>query len=294
MKTLIFIFSFSFFFGVNAQSDSIKILENRINNISYQYYMLQLKVDNINQDLRDYKSLNNDSLQQLMSKTGLLENRLTNSESKISNQKESIDMIAETQSTNHSLFSTFAIICIVVLLILAALLIYSFINTKKKIATQHILLERLFMDQVNNIELEIREINQKNQEKIKEVHQEIENSKKTAKADNENAQSKIKDIQKELNKNIGTIKQKMTRLDKKFGASDKKLKTSIRKNETRIKNKTDKLKDYTKKELDILLKTVNSKVKKTNKKVKVLNKDIKEFKKQKRSKKVDFRVKKSS
>lgn len=291
MKTLIFIFSFSFFFGVNAQSDSIKILENKINSMYSQYFVLQSKIETINQDLKSYKSLNNDSLQQLMSKTGVLEKRLTNNENNISVHDQSIDIIAETQSTNQSLFSTFAIICIIVLLILAALLIYSFINTKKKIAAQHILLERLFKEQVNKIETEIRELSQNNKEKIKQVHSKIEDAQESAKADNKKTLLEIETIQKDLNKDIGIIKQKMTKIDTKFGDSDKKLQASILKNEKLIKDKTDKLKDYTKTELTKLLKTVNTNATEINTKVNDLKADVK---KQLRSKKLSSRVKKSS
>ncbi len=287
-----------------AQNDSVAMLNKKLDQIQYQFYMLQAKVGSIDQDLSTFKNMSSDSIKMLMQNNEALSVRVEDSEAKLQNQASSIEMLEKTQSTQGGLLENFLWISALAFLIIAAVFIYSFIHNRKRLNSQRELLERLFMDNLRNLESELKEIAAANREKSIALESQInvltgehtelkENvSKHRSKAKKEHGQLEeaIANAEKELNKTLGTLKQKITKSEKKFASADKTLETAIRKNEKLLKEKIDKLKDAAKKDHEKMLKKLKADLKKSDDKIKSLKKD---FKRTQKRKTVTFRVKKS-
>lgn len=292
-----------------AQNDSIALLEKKLDQMQYQFYFLQSKVNIIDQDLNSFKNLSSDSIKLLMQKNEALAVRVENSETRVDKQKMDIDMLEKTQDIQGGLLENFLWLVALGFLIIAALFIFSFIHQRKKLNSQRELLERLFMDNLRTLESELKEITTANRDKTLKLESEFHSFANETKEHNEKLTTKIdkvkskaskehltlekaiKNSEKELAKRLGTLKAKITKTEKKFTAADKTLASSIEKNKKGLKDKIDKLKANTKKDHEALMNKLKDELQKSNKKVKALKKD---FRKTQKRKAVTFRVKKSS
>lgn len=274
-----------------AQSDSIALLEKKLDQMQYQFYVLQSKVNIIDQDLNSFKNVSSDSIKLLMQKNEVIALRVDENGAKVDKQEMSIEMLEKTQHTQGGLLENFLWIVALGFLVILVLLVYSFIHHRKKLNVQRVLLERLFMDNLKTLESELKEISTANRQKTLALEGDFENMQKKSASDHEKIHAAIIDAEKELNKKLGALKQKITKNDKKFAAADKSLADSVKKNEKLLKAKVDKLKSTVKEENEALLQKINSELKKSSKKVKDLQKEVQKNQKRKT---VTFRVKKSS
>jgi hypothetical protein len=288
-----------------AQSDSIALLEKKLDQMQYQFYVLQSKVNIIDQDLNSFKNVSSDSIKLLMQKNEVIALRVDENGAKVDKQEMSIEMLEKTQHTQGGLLENFLWIVALGFLVIAALFILSFIHQRRKLNSQRELLERLFMDNLRTLESELKEITAANRQKSITLETEINKvkeesaflqesvSKNISKAEIEHAklEEAILSSDKELSKNLGILKQKITKNDKKFMEADKALADSVKKNEKLLKEKIEKLKSSVKKENEALLKKLNSELKKNTTKVNELQKEVQKNQKRKT---VTFRVKKSS
>lgn len=287
-----------------AQNDSVAILNKKVDQIQYQFYMLQAKVGSIDQDFRLFKNLSSDSMKMLMQYNEALSERIEDSEAKLQNQASSLEILEKTQSTQGELLLNFLWISALALLIIAGVFVFLFINNRKRLNSQRDLLERLFMNNLKTLEMELKEITTANREKSialetqintlaeknSALKEDVSKNRSQAEKEHKKLEEAIVLAEKELNKILGTLKQKITKNEIRFLAADKSLSDSIKKNEKVLKEKVDKLKANVKKDYETLLKKLNTELKKSSEQAEVLKKEIKKI--QKRNT-VTFQVKKS-
>jgi len=288
-----------------TQSDSVAILNNKLDQMQYQFYILQSKINSIDNDLSSFKNLSSDSIKVLMQKNEALGMRVEESEAQLNKQSMSIDMLDKAQHTQGNILISFLWVVAIALLILTGFLIFSFINTRKRLFSQRTLLEKLFTDNLKILETELKEIMAANREKSIALEAQlsrfsddnttmkiqIDKNRAKSKKEHQELEKAIIASEKELNKNLSSIKQKITKTEKKFSAADKTLASAIKENEKLLREKVDKLKVASQKEHKALMKKLNSGLKKSDEKMKSLQKDFKSTQKRKT---VTFRVKKSS